>query len=567
VVVLLFSARAARKFRPAATMKITALVGLAGAALDSISVAHEHGHWVDSQGRYRIFHGFNVVSKTYPWFPPSDHFNHYDSLDERTIEYLHEWGMNVIRLGVMWPGLEPTTKGEMDTKYLDEIENLVTMMAKKGIYTIVDFHQDVGSRRFCGEGFPEFYVDELFADENSKMCKAAVFPQPMHKAMKVGDSDHYPTMEDCLANNFGTYYMSAQVGALWDQMYSAGTNIQNGFLNYWKTVATRFKDSNEILGFELLNEPPAYCLGGTKMSCLDVPKVMFSNEVEEKLLAPLYKSAADVIRETGAKQTIIYAPTVPPKLNVVMFPDPPLGPDEDQEAFAYHIYCAPGDGDEKFGVDWSCKRTQDLFWRGYKHYTQTHNKGVPGILSEFGAVGGSPGELKHIDRLLGLTDEVFHSWTYWQLKKQKDFTTANPDQSMWDEAGNLREAKVQTLARTYGRAIGGLPDLMKYDPETKDFELRFMATVTVAPTEIYLYEKVNYPDGYDIDIHLAESERTLAGLVPDRRVLSPSGDECLKMDKPEANYIHLTLDPKSGCYNKLVVVKISPKRGGVTQLV
>ena len=44
--------------------------------------------------------------------------------------------------------------------YLDEVESLVNRLGQKGIYTILDAHQDILARRLCGEGIPDFYAQQ-----------------------------------------------------------------------------------------------------------------------------------------------------------------------------------------------------------------------------------------------------------------------------------------------------------------------------------------------------------------------------------------------------------------------
>ena len=39
------------------------------------------------------------------------------------------------------------------------MQQIVANLAKKDIYTLVDFHQDIANRYFCGEGFPDWSVD------------------------------------------------------------------------------------------------------------------------------------------------------------------------------------------------------------------------------------------------------------------------------------------------------------------------------------------------------------------------------------------------------------------------
>jgi endoglycosylceramidase len=51
-------------------------------------------------------------------------------------------GINGIRLGVMWPGVEPK-KGEFNETYLQLMRNTVELAGKYGIYTLVEFHQDL----------------------------------------------------------------------------------------------------------------------------------------------------------------------------------------------------------------------------------------------------------------------------------------------------------------------------------------------------------------------------------------------------------------------------------------
>merc|ERR1712110_571109 len=139
-----------------------------------------------------------------------------------------------------------------------------------------------------------------------------------------------------------------------------------------------------------------------------------------------------------------YEATVPPNVAtpLPLFPELPLGNDT-QQAFAYHIYCAPGDG-HGLAADLMCKAAQDVYWHGYASFLGGH-RGLAGFLTEFGAVGGSSQELAHMDRLLGRADELLQSWAYWQLKKYEDFTTQNAAESLYNASGQLELEKLKTL--------------------------------------------------------------------------------------------------------------------------
>lgn len=51
----------------------------------------------------------------------------------------------------MWPGVEPA-QGEFSDAYIKKLKSIVNAAAKRGIYTLLDMHQDVLSENFCGEG-------------------------------------------------------------------------------------------------------------------------------------------------------------------------------------------------------------------------------------------------------------------------------------------------------------------------------------------------------------------------------------------------------------------------------
>jgi len=112
---------------------------------------------VDSFGRTTLLHGVNVVFKVSPYIPSQGTFDAENSLNDEDIANLQKWGMNFVRLGVMWEAVE-RTEGVYDLNYLGEIESLVNKLGRAGIYTLIDAHQDVFARFLCGEGIPDFYA-------------------------------------------------------------------------------------------------------------------------------------------------------------------------------------------------------------------------------------------------------------------------------------------------------------------------------------------------------------------------------------------------------------------------
>ena len=101
--------------------------------------------FIDSFGRQVILSGINKVNKNQKMnYTDNDSLNSYDQLSK--------WGFNIIRLGVIWDGVEPEP-GKYDEKYLDKIEERVNWAARNGIYVLLDMHQDLYSVSFS-DGAP-----------------------------------------------------------------------------------------------------------------------------------------------------------------------------------------------------------------------------------------------------------------------------------------------------------------------------------------------------------------------------------------------------------------------------
>lgn len=94
---------------------------------------------MDTFGRTTLLHGVNAIYKVAPYIPSEGDFDPDNSLNDEDIANLKSWGMNFVRLGVMWEGVERKA-GEYDADYLDKVEGLINKMGEAGIYTLVDAH-------------------------------------------------------------------------------------------------------------------------------------------------------------------------------------------------------------------------------------------------------------------------------------------------------------------------------------------------------------------------------------------------------------------------------------------
>jgi endoglycosylceramidase len=112
---------------------------LAGATSEGKNISIEKARFLDKFGRHLIFHGVNVVYKVPPYLPDTDDFDGDTSLTEQDMADLAAWGINFVRLGVMWEAVEKEA-GVYDLDYLDKVQTLINKLGEHGIYTLVDAH-------------------------------------------------------------------------------------------------------------------------------------------------------------------------------------------------------------------------------------------------------------------------------------------------------------------------------------------------------------------------------------------------------------------------------------------
>jgi hypothetical protein len=130
--------------------------------------------------------GVNIVQKEFPYYP---------ILPDSHLDDLKNWGFNVVRLGVLWRGVEPT-RGNYNITYLQESLAFAEKLAARGIFVIIDSHQDVFAPTVCGDGFPDWYFcDHLEGITIFRACQPAstIFPfaEPVHEQFPIIDGTIY----------------------------------------------------------------------------------------------------------------------------------------------------------------------------------------------------------------------------------------------------------------------------------------------------------------------------------------------------------------------------------------
>lgn len=167
---------------------------------------------------------------------------------------------------------------------------LVNDMGAAGIYTLVDFHQDVLSRYFCGEGIPDWAVTY------GRPVKP--FPEPVAQPYAVDDKG-YPDLATCLNKSFATYYPTNAAGAAFQALYDNTNGLQDSFSEYWLTVVAAFRGNPYVVGYELINEP---WFGDVNTRS----KLLLPGEADRVNLQPLYSRLHSDIRSVDNSHMLFY---------------------------------------------------------------------------------------------------------------------------------------------------------------------------------------------------------------------------------------------------------------------
>lgn len=451
---------------------------LSFAALPWIHVNKETLDFNGPNNEVLIFHGVNVVYKVYPWMPRTNdnEYDHRTSLTEKDIQHLAAWGFNIVRLGIMWPGVR-TNETYINTTYIDEIEKLVNNLGRYGIYTLLDLHQDLISRYYCGEGAPDFLIEGVKKDH--------YFPWPIGKEYSKEKGTNYPNLTECLSvTNFGEHYFTYQVNNAFEELYNPNSALYKEINLFWEKVSQRFCNNSNVIGYDLINEPIAGHL--FKQPFAFIGQTGWSTE---KYLQPLYESLHKTIRRFDNEHLIFFEPPVNALLLTSGFTQAPGGADDaGKQVFSYHIYCG-------FVTGSGCPLSHTLceYFESAMMYCKTSEMKalkVGGLITEFGALCDDDSCIVELHRFQRKAEEAKQGWIYWQFKHYEDLTTANRDESQgfYYKSAKLQTKKVIALTRPYARVIAGKIKEMRFIEDTKVYKLsyEYSDAVNTSISEVYI---------------------------------------------------------------------------------
>lgn len=426
---------------------------------------------IDQYNRSVLFHGVNAVYKLPPYYPPNlDTFDPLLSLCDTDFQNLNQWGLNFIRLYMSWEGTEKV-RGEYNATYLETVQSIVQAAAKYNISILLDAHQDLASRKFCGEGLPDWAVNRTN------------FPSPLPTKISF-DENGYANLTDCTKVAFALFYTTDNVRDAFKALYTNVDGIADSLGEFWQTVANLFKDEPNVVGYELINEPPSVSV---------IP-----DDLDKNYLQPFYASLNEQIRQIDNNTILFFEPNVFDVFSTG-FTQGPGGPEyNDRQVFSYHIYCPDVDSSGQ-PIDPSiCELTDKSILTNKADAAE--KLGIAAFMTEFGALSDTNKSCDEIARVTGLAESRLHSWSYWQLKWYNDFTTADKPgsvESFYNVDGSLQTNKVKALARSYAYATCGVPQNTTFDAQTGTFTLVYVTGECQGQqTELFLSSDFWYPNGF-----------------------------------------------------------------------
>ena len=473
-----------------------------------------HNFIIDSHGRYKLFHGVNVVVKIPPYIPNTNTFDPYFSFTDKDIQILKNLGMNLVRLGIIWESIEKE-EGKYDYEHLDKMAEIVNKLEKEGIAVIIDAHQDIFSRNFCGEGVPTFYAEKLTVDTKcnktflSKLFKLLTACIPLEKYKWNRDENGLPLLTDCkLKGSFMDYHRSPELYSIYDSFFKNEHGVLNKFIKFWEILAQKFSNKSNVLGYDIWNEPWAPGLWS------DISNLI-PGYVDDHYLSPFYTKVDSSISKLHKDyilfyQSIPFPDTLPLFGGRILssFSKPPVNIQKRPQVFNVHSYCCMAgpnvcrteSGEPKLtDAKGFCKDFHNRKIRDNKKQAQQLN--APLIITEFGACGGSEACYNEMLGLELAADKYLVSWTYWMYKPFGDPTTtaANNTEGIFEADGNVQVYKEKAMSRSYVLSYQGIPMDLEFNDETKEMKtsFRYFKNITV-PNEIYLNKKLNYPNGYEV---------------------------------------------------------------------
>ncbi len=443
----------------------------------------------------------------------------FTAADARTVARL---GFNVVRLGIIWEGLEPgprdaginnphycaahapgtpfpTLARGIDPynpgvvhDYLARTDRIVDLLAHAGLRVIVDMHADLYGSAFSnaagltpwnGEGAPPW-------------------------ATCTGGARFRPTPD------WGDAYLLRPVQIALHHFFAndVRADLQGQYARVWQAVAGHYRGNPEVLGYEVYNEPNDYLVRrfDPELQCdyggpVKEPKSCAVNHPQA-----LPDGLIGAIQAADPTHVVFYEPSGSANIGTpetIGIAEPLRFP---RLALAFHAY---GDTPAEL-VETAAERAR----------THTAQRGGPAwILDEFGANNNDAGSAQTVDH----AEAANLSWAYWSAMQLHDPTGGQAYEGLLDQTTRQPYPNQgHAMSVPYAWATAGTPGAQSFYRPAQTYRYRYAVNPKIhAPTEISI-PPYTYPLGYSVQVSGARvtsaANAALLALSADRRARTVS---------------------------------------------
>jgi endoglycosylceramidase len=498
----------------------------------------------DARGRTLELHGANLVAKcgggavdmTAPGTPcvgpaqgpqlayvlspdAQDPGRRFTAADARTLTRL---GFNLVRLGIIWEGLEPGPAGVRANDphycaahrrgspfprlasrtdpydpatvraYLRRTDRIVSLLSHAGLRVIVDMHSDAygsaffntsGTTPWNGEGAPPW-------------------------ATCTGRSRFRPTA------GWGGAYLLRPVQVALHHFFANDVrgDLQGQYARVWKAVAAHYRGNPAVLGYEVFNEPNDYLV---KRFDPELQCDYGGPRNEPRSCAASHPNALPggligAIQSADPTHVVFYEPSGSTDFGTsetIGIAEPLRFP---RLALTFHTY-----------GDIPVQLAQTAAERAR---TRTDQHGGPAwLLDEFGANNNDAGSAATVDHA-GARNL---SWAYWSAMQLHDPTAGWPYESLLDETSRQPYPNMgRAMSVPYPWATAGTPGGQSFYRPAQTYRYRYTVAPKIhAPTEIEIPPYI-YPLGYTVKASgarvVSKAGASLLVLAADRRAKTVS---------------------------------------------
>lgn len=415
----------------------------------------------DALGRIVFLRGVNAGGRSkFAPFVPFDFAGAEAGFQEALDRYLDRaasWGVSALRVPFVWAAVEPVP-GMDDETFLARYDALLDAAWERRIWTIVDFHQDIYSDIYCGDGFPGWTIP-------------GPNPEPHH---------------DC-PDWFTRYSQDEDVRAAFDKFWSDEHGARTAFRALWERVAARHATRPGVLGYEPINEPHQ---GTADLKAW-----------EQTTLTPFYTEMAALLHAKDPTALVFFDATGTDAIGASTYLDKPEG---ERLVFAPHWY----DYAALFGGTPSPSNATNAL---AKWADKGREWNLPVLVGESGATRETDAVGEFVTAMYDAMDENALHFTYWEYSDSKE-TWNEEDLSVVDLEGQEATTITSALARPYPRAVAGEAPSFRYEAAARRFVLTYEAPTENGVTEIVVPER-SYPSGYRVELASGCVDATRPGLL------------------------------------------------------